>query len=163
MFKESLVAVLCLCAFYSIAHASELKEIHGDWRVKVDVDKITDEETIGAETDDLDNKKHPLTPKGFALACRDNKLFAGFHVGYFIIGKEAKVITRIDKEKPIEKTMTANDRTVASFVDKSLIDSLKGKEKLFARVENGSKTIDMEFSLKGFDEAIQPVLDACNK
>ncbi|MFQ1018069.1 hypothetical protein [Gilliamella sp. BG7] len=167
MFKESLVAVLCLCAFSCYASESDIKKNFGDWNLTVSTDKLTDEIKYFAMTEDLDND-HQLTfnNKYYAFVCKKNKLTEAIYVKNLItIGnKKVKLDLRIDKEKPFQRNaIILGDTFFNEDITKEEIEQLKGKNSLFIRANAPNQTIDMEFSLKGFDEAIQPVLDACNK
>lgn len=78
-------------------------------------------------------------------------------------GTKVKLDFRADKEKPFQKNAVTSGDSLINDVTAEDIEQLKGREKLFIRANMSSGTINMDFSLKGFNEAVQPVLDACNK
>ncbi|OCG25368.1 hypothetical protein A9G22_00660 [Gilliamella sp. App2-1] len=166
MFKKSLVAVMCLCTFSCYASESDIKKIFGDWKLTILTDKLTDEVSYFATTDEQNND-HQLTynNKYYAFACKEGKLTEAIYVKNLITlgNSKAKLDIRIDKEKSFQRNAIIVD---GSFFNQNItaeeIEQLRGKNSIFIRANAPTQIIDMEFSLKGFDEAIQPVLDACN-
>jgi hypothetical protein len=166
MFKKSLVAVLCLCTFSCYASESDIKKNFGDWRLTISTDKLTDKIAYFATTEEPNND-HQLTfnNKYYALVCKEGKLTEAISVNNLInIGNsKVKLDLRIDKEKPFQRNaIILGDMVFNENITTEEIEQLKGKNSIFIRANSPTQTIDMEFSLKGFDEAIQPVLDACN-
>ncbi|OCG21542.1 hypothetical protein A9G22_09480 [Gilliamella sp. App2-1] len=75
---------------------------------------------------------------------------------------KVKLDLRIDKETPFQRNaITLGPNFINMNITAKEIEQLKGKNSIFIRANAPTQTIDMEFSLKGFDEAIQPLLDAC--
>lgn len=155
--------VIFLILFNSIASAGDTKKIYGDWSFMEHIDPITDKKSYIIATKALGENDFAIFHKYFAFLCSDEEFLGAYYLKDFFLGKTVNVTIRIDKEKPIEKVMGVFDEGIFdNNIDKSFIKSLTGKKKLFTRIHSTSNNIDMEFSLLGFDKAIQPMIEACN-
>jgi DNA-binding LytR/AlgR family response regulator len=166
MSKKLLAMFIFLFAFNCYADDTKVRKRFGDWILTIAQDKLTDEVKYFLATEELNNEDSPFNKKYYTFACAKSGLIEMVFIRNLITleGTKVKLDLRADKEKPFQKdTVTSGDSLINEYVTEQDIEQLKGREKLFIRANVSSGTINMDFSLKGFDKAIQPLLDACNK
>jgi hypothetical protein len=166
MSKKLLAMFIFLFAFNCYADDTKVRKQFGDWTLLMSPDKLTDEMYYFLSTEELNNENSPFNEKHYVIACNKGKLVEMVSIQHLIALERTKVKLdfRVDKEKPFQKNaFTSDDGLINEYVTEQDIEQLKGREKLFIRANVSSGTINMDFSLKGFDKAIQPLLDACNK
>lgn len=148
------------------AEDSDVTQHFDNWVLIISTDELTDEASYFASTKDLSNDYNlSLNNKYYAIGCNKGKLMESVFIENLPIlrGEQVKLDLRADKEKPFQRdSVSTRVSLVNEHITAEEIGYLRDKKKLFIRADTSNGFIRMDFSLKGFNEAVQPVLDACN-
>lgn len=166
MSKKLLTICVFFLTFTCYATDSDIEKKFGDWNLSISQDKLTDEMNYFLTTEELNNENSPFDKKYYVFTCAKNKLTEFIFIENLIIlnDQRGKLDFRIDKEKPFQREVISMYASLQNrHITAQDIEQLKGREKLFIHTNMPNNFIDdINFSLKGFDEAIQPLLVACN-
>ncbi|WP_323766546.1 type VI secretion system-associated protein TagO [Antarctobacter sp.] len=146
----------------------------GKWQVSKSVSKFDDTATVvlslPAENTLYDRFGQTKSAALF-LRCKENTTVLYVNAGGFFLsdiqGRD-RVDMRVDTQKPFAKSMNVStDNTALGLwnggVSIPVIKQLLGGETLFLRLTPHSESpLEIEFDIRGLEEAVRPLRDACH-
>ena len=138
----------------------------GKWNVSIDTNPIDDSKTVTL-TLLADSGKSPMLSQPIVLIARCSSLETNVFIAWRdYLGSEARVLTRIGKEKAETRNWTLSTDSQATFFPKNEVDFLKKLlvvDSFVAQVTPYSESpVTAIFDIKGLSNAITPLREACN-
>lgn len=154
---------------YDQLNTSTVKKQEGDtgkWIKSERVSPIDDSPTVvlALESPDKAGSGFRAERPILIVRCQENRTSLYIDWGAFITTGKTRIVTRIDKEKAKTETWSVSSDNTATFSPTPipLIKDLLGKSSLIVQVTPFSdNTYTVNFDIKGLDNAITPVREAC--
>lgn len=138
----------------------------GKWVKSERISPIDDSPTVVLSLDSPDEVRSRLLSgrPTLVVRCKENKTEAYINWRTFITTGTTEITFRADKEKAKKETwlVSSNNKATFSPMPIPLIKDLLGKSSLIVQVTPFSdNTYTVNFDIKGLDNAITPVREAC--
>lgn len=163
-----------LNCFDSMYREVSLPETEGDWVTKITASPLDDTETVVLSLksdDDIRGTYGVSGPADLLIRCKENTtsvyLIFNDHFMSDIQGR-GRVDYRIDQQTPSRKDMkvSTDNKALGLWSGATSIPWIKGLvegEKLYVRATPFSESqVEANFTIKGLDESILPLRNACN-
>lgn len=138
----------------------------GSWNKKESISPIDDSDTITLSLDSLNKigSGFRSAKPTLVIRCQENKTNAYINWRSFISVTNTKITTRVDKEQAKTQSWEISSNNRATLAPKSIpfIKEMLGKDSLVVRVTPfNDNSYTVKFDIKGLDNAIMPVREAC--
>tara|TARA_B100001123_G_C15261633_1_gene1006788 strand:+ start:111 stop:719 length:609 start_codon:yes stop_codon:yes gene_type:complete len=138
----------------------------GKWNVSIDTNPIDDSKTVTLYLV-ADSGKSSMLGEPVVLIIRCKSLETNVFINWRdYLGSEARVLTRIGKEKAETRSWSLSTDSQATFFPRNEVDFLKkllAVDSFVAQVTPYSESpVTAIFNIKGLSNAITPLREACN-
>lgn len=188
--KALSISILTLCTLFSYAHANDCASISdseerlicydnlnspnvkkadnntGKWVIETDLSPIDDSQRVflNLYANERVGRNFASSKPILFIRCENNKTELFIDWGGFVKMRRAEITTRTDKEPAVTVNWSMSTDGQASFAPKpiTLIKELAHKDSLLAQIiPYAESPYTVTFDIKGLDNAIAPVREAC--